>query len=216
MKSRSLLTTPDLIASNYTVTSIGGGRFHHSFTPLTTTTVYEFEANSGSYIVEGERYNIGYEIIDGKNIVDKDCISKTSVINKYLSYSVAQHEALNKHDANKYNNDSRVIHTSESGYYWGKKYAWREFGMCLPKDVFHDYLAYIKHPTVVCKTVTPGYPTGEDSIAYLEMGLEKAIEKLIDTAVMINNGPYFRSPLYTPTPKKKFSIKGINAITDKK
>ncbi|MBU9818311.1 hypothetical protein J1782_00155, partial [Rahnella sp. BCC 1045] len=202
----------DLIASNYTVTSIGGGRFNHSFTPSTTTTVYEFEANSGNYIVEGERYNIGYEVINGKNIVDTDCISKTSVINKYLSYAVAQHEALNNHDINKDKNDTRVIHTAQGGYYWGKKYAWREFGMCLPKEVFHEYLKFIGHPTVACQTVTPGYPVGDDSIAYLETGLEKAIEDLIDTAAIIRSGPYFRSPLYNPTPTKKFSIKGIDAI----
>jgi len=187
MKSRALLTTPDLIASNYTTTSIGNGRFIHSFTPSTTATVYEFEANAGNYITNGQRYNIGYEVIDGKNIVDTECISKTSIVNKYISYATAQHEALNKHDINKGNNDTRVIHTATDGYYWGKKYAWREFGMCLPSGAFHEYLKFINHPTIVCKTVTPGYPVGDDSFAYLEAGLQKAIEDLIDSAIIIKN-----------------------------
>lgn len=56
MKSRDLLTTHNLIASNYTITQIAPGKYLHTFTPATTSTVYEFEANAADVITEGEHY----------------------------------------------------------------------------------------------------------------------------------------------------------------
>lgn len=71
MKSRELFTIHDLIASNYTITKLTYGNYLHKFTPATTATVYEFEANATPIIVEGERYNIGYTLdSEGRNIID--------------------------------------------------------------------------------------------------------------------------------------------------
>lgn len=62
MKSRDLFTIHDLIASNYKITKLASGKYLHQFTPATTPTVYEFEANATPVVVEGERYNIGYTV----------------------------------------------------------------------------------------------------------------------------------------------------------
>ncbi|EKS7785097.1 hypothetical protein A9797_18595 (plasmid) [Edwardsiella piscicida] len=216
MKSRDLKTIHDLIVTNYKKHSLGNGRYLHTFQPATTDTTYQFEANSENELVPGERYNIGFTEVDGLKIVDISCVSKSSVINKYISYECAKMVAKEKHDENKGKNDSRVNYTKQDDYYWGKKYAWREFGLVIPKGVFFSYLLdCVKHPYISCTVTTPGYPTGDDSIAFAEKGLEKAIEDLINSATMIKNGPYFTSPLYFDG-KNRFSIRGINAITDKK
>ena len=84
------------------------------------------------------------------------------------------------------------------------------------REVFENYLIdCIKHPRVDCKIETEGYPQGDDSFAFKEDGLEDAIETLIASAVMVNKGPYFKSPLYYAN-SKRFTIKGVPAITDKK
>lgn len=213
LKSRDLHTIHDLIASNYTITKLDNGRHLHQFTPATTSTIYEFEANSAPVITEGERYNIGFTIdSDGRNIIDLSALSPTSKVNPRLSFEAAQHIANGNRSIEKAKNDQRVTHAKVKGYYWGKKYAWRMFGTVISKDAFYAYLEEINHPSIPCITRDPDHPQSNDeSIAYAEAGLEQAIFKLIDTAEKASSA-YYKSPLYS----KKFSIKGISALTDKK
>lgn len=217
MKSRNLKTIYDLIAANYNKTQLPNGKFLHTFTPSTTNTVYEFEANSADEIVVGEHYNIGFNEVGGKKIVDLSCLSVATRHNKFLSYTFAIAMSENNHTSNKKKNDQRVTHSATSGYYWGKKYAWREFGLVLPQQVFYKYLALINHPAVACQTVEPSSPfkNNQPSIAYLETGIQTAIDNLIDSAVRVGNGTFYISHLYD-SGNTKFTIKGINAITDKK
>lgn len=213
MRSRELLTIHDLIASNYTITKLSSGKYLHQFTPATTATKYEFVANATPVIVEGERYNIGYTVDSaGHNIVDVSALSPTSQVNPKLSYLAAQQIARGNYAAEKAKNDQRVSHAATDGYYWGKKYAWRMFGTAIPKEAFFQYLQEIGHPSVPCNTCDPDLPyANEPSTAYAERGLEDAMRKLIASATK-GSGAYFKSPLYS----KRFTIKGINALTDKK
>jgi len=217
MKSRELKTIHDLIVTNYQKHDLGNGRYLHTFQPSTTDTTYQFEANAEDVVVEGERYNIGFtEKVVGEKIIELSCLSKCSVLDKDFSYQYARNMSKQKHDENKGKNDSRVKHAEVEGYYWGRKYAWREFGLALPREVFERYLIEcINHPFIDCKVQTEGYPQGDDSIAFLEDGLDEAIDDLIQSAVMVNKGPYFKSPLYY-NGDKRFTIKGVPAITDKK
>jgi hypothetical protein len=213
MKPRELSTIHDLIASNYTITQLPSGKYLHQFTPATTNTVYEFEANATPVITEGERYNIGYSVDShGRNIIELSALSPTSPVNPILSFLTAQQIALGNHAAEKAKNDQRVKHSATDGYYWGKKYAWRMFGTVIAKEAFYQYLEEIGHPSVPCITRDPDLPYSNDpSTAYKEEGLEDAIRNLITSATKIS-GAYYKSPFYS----KKFSIRGINAITDKK
>ncbi|WP_409265513.1 hypothetical protein [Pseudomonas sp. KCJK8521] len=212
MKSRDLFTTHDLIASNYVIEKISPGVYLHSFTPATTNTVYEFEASSAPVIVEGERYNVGYLVKDGRNIVDLSALSPTSIVNPMLSYLAAQQIARGNFTAEKAKNDERVTHEAVDGYYWGKKYAWRMYGTVISKEAFYRYLDEIAHPRVECFTRDPDHPYSNDkSTAYAQEGLEDAVRKLIETAEKVS-AAYFKSPRYS----RKFSINGINALTDKK
>jgi len=213
LKSRDLFTIHDLIASNYTITKLASGKYHHQFTPATTATVYEFEANATPVVVEGERYNIGYSVDDaGRNIIDLSALSLTSQVNPMLSFLAAQHIAAGNHAIEKAKNDQRVTHAATDGYYWGKKYAWRMFGTAIAKSAFFEYLEEIGHPSVPCITRDPDLPySNDESTAYAEHGLEEAMRNLIVSATRAS-AAYFRSPLYS----KKFTIKGINALTDKK
>lgn len=212
MKSRHLLTIHDLIASNYKITKLNSGKYRHQFTPATTDTVYEFEANATPVVTEGERYNIGYTVDAGRNIIDLSALSLTSQVNPMLSFLAAQHIAAGKHSIEKANNDRRVTHAATDGYYWGKKYAWRMFGTVITKNAFFGYLEEIGHPSVPCITRDPDLPYSNDkSTAYAEYGLEEAMRNLILSAGRVSP-TYFRSPLYS----KKFTINGINALTDKK
>lgn len=213
MKSRDLFTIHDLIASNYKITKLASGKYHHQFTPATTATVYEFEANATPVVVEGERYNIGYSVDDaGRNIIDLSALSLTSQVNPMFSFLAAQHIAAGNHAIEKAKNDQRVTHTAKDGYYWGKKYAWRMFGTVIAKSAFFEYIEEIGHPSVPCITRDPDLPySNDESTAYAEHGLEEAMRNLIASATRAS-AAYFRSPLYS----KKFAIKGINALTDKK
>lgn len=212
MKSRDFLTIHDLIASNYTITKLPSGKYLHKFTPATTSTEYEVEANATPIIVEGERYNVGYTVIGGKNVVDVSFLSKTSEVNPMFSFAVAQKIAREHRDVEKSKNDQRVTHDARDGYYWGKKYAWRMFGTVIAKEAFYQYLQEIGHPSVPCFTRNPDYPFSNDrSTAYREAGLEEVVSQLISSAVKVNKS-YYKSPLYS----KKFSIRGVEAITDKK
>ena len=130
MKSRTLLTIHDLIASNYTITKLPSGKYLHQFTPATTSTIYEFEANETPVITTGERYNIGYTVdLSGRNVIDQSALSLTSQVNPMLSFLAAQHIAQGTLAAEKAKNDQRVTHSATDGYYWGKKYAWRMFNL---------------------------------------------------------------------------------------
>lgn len=82
----------------------------------------------------------------------------------------------------------------------------------MAKDAFFNYLEEIAHPFVACKTISDdiGIYSNQDSIAYKDEGLEEAMDQLIETAVRV--GRLFKSPRYA----KKFQIRPINAITDKK
>jgi hypothetical protein len=212
MKSRELFTTHDLIASNYEITKISAGNYLHKFTPATTKTVYEFEASSAAVIVEGERYNVGFIVEGGRNIVDLSALSLTSIINPMLSYLAAQQIAKGNFLIEKTKNDERVTHDAVDGYYWGKKYAWRMFGTVIAKEAFYKYLDEIAHPRVECFTRDPDFAYSNDkSTAYAQDGLEDAVRSLIETAERVSPA-YFKSPRYS----KKFSINGINSVTDKK
>lgn len=217
MKPRYLKTTPDVIASNYKKSPLGEGRFLHSFTPKSTDKIYQFEGSGADEITEGEHYNIGYYEKDGLNIIEPNYLSKASHTNKYISYLFALKESEESHSINKEKNDTRVHHSAESGYYWGKKYAWREFGTVISQNAFYKYLENINHTTIPCQTINPHLPfkANEDSIAYLEEGLKTAMDDLIETAEKINEGPYYKSPLYF-NGEKNFKINGIKSITDKK
>jgi hypothetical protein len=211
MKSRNLFTIHNLIASNCTITQIAPGKYLHTFTPATTSTVYEFEANATDVITEGEHYNIGFYIENNRNVVELSALSPISKVNPLISLLAAKQTSLGLFETEKAKNNQRVTHSATDGYYWGKKYAWRAFGLVIPKDAFYQYLEEIKHPSIPCITNDPelSYPDSP-SIAYKEDGLTDAVEQLILTACV--KGAYFKSPLYS----KKFSIRGIPAITDKK
>jgi hypothetical protein len=213
MKSRELLTTPDLIASNYIIRKLADGKYLHTFTPATTSTVYEFEANATPVIIEGKHYNIGYTVnSEGRNIIDLSALSLTSLVNPIFCFFVAQQIAQGNYATEKAKNDDRVSHSATDGYYWGKKYAWRMFGTVIAQDAFYKYLEEIKHPSVSCFTSDSDLPySNAPSIAFKEDGLKEAMHNLIVSALKVS-ATYFKSPLYS----KKFGIKGINAITDKK
>jgi len=214
MKSRNLYTIHDVIVRGYTVTELPNGKFLHQFTPATTGTLYQFETNSSAAeLVNGDRYNIGF-ITDreGRNIIEPSALGKADSVNKLLSYSAAKHFSLDKLAENQGKNDDRVKHRATDGYYWGRKYAWRRFGLVMAKGAFYKYMEEIAHPFVVCKTINGdiGIHSNEESIAYKEDGLEEAMDALIDTAEKV--GRYFKSPLYSG----RFQIIPVNAISDKK
>lgn len=213
MKSRNLFTRHDLIASNYTITPLLNGKFLHEFSPSTTDTVYQFEANGSPIIDEGERYNIGFFIDDcNRNVIELSALSKTSEISPMFCYAYSLQLARESHLVEKEKNDIRVTHNATDGYYWGKKYAWRMFGTVISDNAFFKYLKEINHPTTPCVTNNPDLSySSEPSTAYKEDGLEDAMRNLISTAEKVTPA-YFKSPVYS----KKFSIKGIKAITDKK
>lgn len=207
MKSRELHTTPVLIVTNYKIAPHSSGKFLHSFTPETTSTVYQFLANREPVLVEGERYNIGYTVDNGINWVDVSATAKAQEVDPNKSFYVARllGEELRPVETQKSN--ERVTHSATDGQYLGKKYAWRIYGMAMPRNIFDAYLEEIKHPSVPCLTEeTP-------SLAYKDEGLHNAVEALILSCIKIN-GNRFRSPLLPS--KNWFQIKGLAAITDKK
>ena len=213
MKSRDLRTIHDVIITDYRITPLSDGKYLHQFRPATTDTVYEFEANSAPVLKNGDRYNIGFKVTpSGRNIIDTSALGKVDTVNKVLSYLAAKQLSADILDENTAKNDQRVSHTETNGYYWGKKYAWRRYGLVISKDAFYGYLEHIEHPFTSCLTSNPDLPysANERSTAYLDAGLEAAMDALIDSAVKV--GRYHESPLYP----HRFQIKAINAITDKK
>lgn len=207
MKSRELLTTPVLIVSNYTITSHAGGKFLHKFTPESTTTVYQFLANQEPVLDEGQRYNIGYRVEDGQNWVDIAATAKADDVDPQKSYYVSRLLGEELRIVETQKSSERVVHNACDGTYLGKKYAWRIYGMAIPRDTFDAYLEDIRHPSTPCRTDdTP-------SIAYKEAGLEDAMKALMQSVIKVG-GNRFKSPLLPS--KKWFQVKGLSAITDKK
>ncbi|WP_152566107.1 hypothetical protein [Lysobacter antibioticus] len=207
MKSRDLLTTPVLIVTNYVIEPYSGGGFLHRFTPETTSTVYKFIANQEPELVVGERYNIGYRVEDGENVVDMSATAKANDVNKDVSFYVASLIGAQLRETELNKSLQRVSYRASDGIYLGKKYAWRIYGMMIARDTFDEYLTCIGHPSVPC--ITDESP----SVAYREDGLKEAMEKLIISSVLVG-GNRFKSNLLPS--KKWFQIKGITAITDKK
>jgi hypothetical protein len=213
MKSRELCTIHNVIITDYTIEDIGNAKFRHSFHPQNTDTVYEFIANGTPELIEGERYNIGYKKEpDGRKYVDISCISKNTKVNPIVSYYCAKQASSDKHAVNKEKNDVRVTYEASDDYYWGKKYAWREFGLAIPKNAFFQYLDEINHKKTHCIITNPDdLAQTTSTVAYAEAGLDEAIFKLLTLAEKASPA-YFKSPLFS----KRFSIRGVDAITDKK
>lgn len=213
MKSRNLRTHHDVIISGYTITPLPNGKYLHQFTPATTSTVYEFEANSAPVLVNGDRYNIGFTLKpDGRRVVEPSAMGKADSVNKTLSLLAAKQQASDDLAENKAKNDQRVTHRATDGYYWGKKYAWRRYGLMMAEGAFLAYLKEIGHPSVPCITSNPdlAFPSNDPSTAFKDEGLEEAIDDLIESAERA--GQYFKSPLFS----KKFQIRPIPSITDKR
>jgi len=175
MKSRELLTTPVLIVSNYRIIPYQNGKFLHSFTPETTGTVYQFIANQERLLEEGQRYNIGYTVDNGANWVDMAATAKATDVDPVKSHYVATILGEQLRDVETEKSKSRVVHQPVSGFYLGKKYAWRIYGMAIGRDTFDEYLKAIQHPSVPCHT------EGSPSIAYKEDGLSAAMDALIQS-----------------------------------
>jgi hypothetical protein len=213
MKSRNLRTHHDVIISGYTISPLSTGKYLHQFTPATTDTVYQFEANSAPVLVNGDRYNIGFTLQpDGRRVVEPSAMGKADSVNKTLSLLAAKQQSSDDLAENKAKNDQRVTHRAKDGYYWGKKYAWRRFGLMMAEGAFLAYLKEIGHPSVPCITSNPdlAFPSNDPSIAFKDDGLEEVVDALIESAERV--GQYFKSPLFT----KKFQIRPIPSITDKR
>ena len=138
-------------------------------------------------------------------------LTPSDMVTPLSSYNFAKEYAKQVYEVERKNNDDRVYHVGTNDYFWGKKYAWRIFGACIPKNAFYAYLEEIGHTSIPCITSTEGY-SPSNSIAYAESGLDDSVYKLITSAVIVKNGPYYRSPAYS----KKFTIEGLTAITHKK
>jgi hypothetical protein len=198
-----------LIVSNYSISSYPLGRFVHTFTPENTATVYQFLANREAVLEQGERYNIGYEVIDGVNWVELSATSKADEVDPVVSHYVARHLGEQCRAVQTEKSNARVIHSGTAGAYLGKKYAWRIYGMAVARDTFDKYMEIIGHPMVSCST------EGSRSTAYLDIGIDSAVQDLINSCVKVGNtGNRFSSPLLPSKPW--FQVKGIAAITDKK
>ena len=212
MKSRELNTVHNLIATDYILDPIGEGKFRHSFHPKRTDTVYEFIANGAPEVEEGQSYNIGFFIDEeGRNIIDPSCLSKNSEVNPKLSYLFAMEFSKNKGVINKQKNDERVQYDDSQGYYWGPKYAWREYGLVIAQSAFRSYIEEINHPKINCVITNPdNLAQTTNTVAYADVGLKEAISELIESANKVTKAQY-KSPLYS----KRFSIVGIEAIKDK-
>lgn len=95
-------------------------------------------------------------------------------------------------------NDRRVTHEVGTGYYWGRKYAWRVFGMMMKKHQFAQFLAEIGHPTIPClvRDSRPNQTRLNPSIAYLEDGLRETVERLVRSSSRVSHWEY-RSPHFS-------------------
>ena len=201
------MTTPVLIVSNYKIEPGSGGKFLHSFTPESTHTVYQFLANAQPLLVEGERYNIGYNVHGGSNWVDTSATAKADDVDPIKSFYVANILGEELRSVETAKSIDRVTYPELDSFYLGKKYAWRIYGMAIARDTFDTYLKDIRHPFVPCLT------EGSTSIAYKEEGLKEAMKLLLDSLVHVSSNRYKSELVHS---KKWFQVKGISSITDKK
>lgn len=209
MKSRDLQTTPVLVVSNYTITPDPSGKYLHRFTPESTPTVYQFFANKEPLLTEGERYNVGYEVDNGVNLVDISATARADEVNPSISHYVARKLGEQKRAVETQKSNERVIHSAKDGAYLGKKYAWRIYGMAVARNTFDEYIETINHPHIKCLT------NDSASVAYKDANIDTAMDALINSCVKVGNtGNRFRSSLLPG--KKWFMVKGLEAITDKK
>ena len=209
MKSRELFTTPTLIVSNYKILGRSDGKYLHQFTPESTLTVYQFIANREPILVEGEKYNIGYRVVNNNNEVDISAVAKAETVNPKVSHYVARELGEQQREVETRKSKERVVYFGKSELYLGKKYAWRIYGEAFPRGVFDSYLHSIDYPRVNCTT------DGTPSIAYKDEGLAEAMETLVNSCVRVSkNSNRFKSDLVPD--KKWFNIKAIPAITDRK
>lgn len=207
MKSRQLHTVPVVVVNNYQVTPHQDGKFLHSFTPESTQTVYQFLSNREPILVDGERYSLGYTVDGGINWVDVSAIAEAEAVDPESSFYVAKVLGQELREVEVLKSSVRVTYAAKEGLYLGRKYAWRIYGMAVPREVFDFFLEHTGHPQVPCFT------DGSPSVAYKEDGLAAAVEKLRASLKKVANNR-FTSPL---VPQKKwFHVKGIHAITDKK
>lgn len=209
MKSRELHTTPVLIVSNYKVAALPEGKYLHTFTPENTSTIYQFIANKEPILEVGGRYNIGYRSDSGINWVDISAIARADDVDPIVSHYWARKlgEELRAVETKKSN--ERVVHSAIDGFYLGKKYAWRIYGMAVTNDVFYSFLEFINHPKVPCFT------EGSASTAYKDEGIGVAVDEFFRSCVKVGTtGNRFKSQLLPH--QRWFRVKGLNALTDKK
>jgi len=182
VKPRDLHTIHNLIVRDYKIIQTSAGKYMHTFTPATTSTIYQFEGSSIPRLENGKHYNIGFRPNKNNlNIVDPAFISEISEVDPSVSYAIAQKISQENFAIEKANNDRRVTpHGNVTGYYWGRKYAWRIYGIAISENAFDEYLKEIGHPTTTCTTFEPDKPYGNSqSIAYADEGLAAAVSDLI-------------------------------------
>lgn len=185
------------------------GKYLHKFTPEHTPTIYQFLANKEPVLEQGQRYNIGYETINGINWVDMSATAKADEVNPTVSHDVARQLGEQCCAVESGKSDERVTHAATDGHYLGKKYAWRIYGMAIARNTFDEYLEAINHPRAKCLT------DGAASIAYKDVAIDSAMDSLIQSCVKVGSaGNRFSSPLLPS--KKWFQVKGLSSITDKK
>lgn len=209
MKSRTLLTTPVIIVTDYSIQAHPSGKSLHSFHPENTGTLYQFLANKEPVLTEGERYNIAYTVDDatGTNWVEISATARAEAVDPAASYAVASALGEQSRQVEVGKSAARVVHTANDGTYLGVKYAWRIYGMAIAREAFELYLNDRKHPSVPCLT------DGNPSTAFKEAGLKDQMDALFASLIHISGNRY--KSLLFPS-KSFFLVKGISAITDKK
>lgn len=209
MKSRHLLTTPTVVVTNYKIESHPEGKHLHSFTPASTNTKYQFIANGEAVLKEGERYNFAYRVENGVNWVDPSAIAEAESVDPESSFYVARIHGQEIRDIELRKSNERTTHSAKDGTYLGRKYAWRIYGMAVPREVFELYLDTIKHPITSCIT------GASQSIAYKEEGLQEAMQTLLSSLERVDSKKNNFKSVLIPQ-RNWFQVKGISAITDKK
>jgi hypothetical protein len=207
MRSRELKTVPEVLPANYTFKPLPSGEILHRFTPQSTATVYQFIGPNEPLLEEGHAYNIGYSTVNGINWVDKPAITRADEVNQHLSHRAARERGERNRAEETRKSNQRVRHSATDGRYLGRKYAWRIYGLAVPKRVFYAFMDSYGHPYVECVT------NGTQSVAYKDAGLADAMDAFISSCVRVS-GNRFTSPLLRD--RKYFTVNGITAITDKK
>ena len=212
MKPRSLNTTARVIVTDYTMTHITAGLYLYSFHPATTKTCYQFFAGSEPRLEEGKTYNVGYHCVNDTRWVDPEFIAPAESVDPIASHRVARALGEQRRAEETRKSNQRISHTATDGDYLGAKYAWRIYGMAIPRKLFYLYLQAINHPWIECTIQKPD-SIETRSIAYKDEGLDIAMDNLIRSLIRIV-GDRFCSPKILS--RQWFIVKGIEAITDKK